>query len=99
MILCLVFTSIPCVLLMAPHIINITGPLEGGGGFAWLLLAWSVTLCGNLTMFGSVAGVIAGESAAADEMPISFTDWCSYSIPSTIVITFLGTSILTYTLK
>jgi len=91
MTLCLVFTSIPCVLLVSPHLHQIGGPLAS---FSWLLLAWSVTLSGNLTIFSSVAGVIASEAAASSPHPITFWTWCKFSFPSTIFILAGGALLL-----
>jgi Na+/H+ antiporter NhaD/arsenite permease-like protein len=92
-LLCLVFTSIPCVLLVAPHLIELSGPLTT---FAWLLLAWCVTLCGNVTIFSSVAGVIVAEYAQAAMEPISFMEWVRYAVPSTIVIVASGAIVITF---
>ncbi|KAI9598399.1 hypothetical protein BDF19DRAFT_432402 [Syncephalis fuscata] len=54
-----VFTSIPAVLLLAPRIPSMSPDWASTDG--WLLLAWSVTLCGNWTPFGSVAGLVVSE--------------------------------------
>ncbi|KAJ9081933.1 hypothetical protein DSO57_1009637 [Entomophthora muscae] len=54
-----VFTSIPTVLLVSPYISDLSD--QRFASSAWFLLAWSVTLCGNLTAFGSVAGLIVSE--------------------------------------
>eukprot|EP00457_Paulinella_chromatophora_P004390 gb/GEZN01004402.1/.p1 GENE.gb/GEZN01004402.1/~~gb/GEZN01004402.1/.p1 ORF type:complete len:643 (-),score=55.22 gb/GEZN01004402.1/:9-1937(-) len=90
LILTLVFTSIPTVLLISPHLHSLPKPLSE---FSWLLLAWSVTLCGNLTMLSSVAGVVASETAASVE-PISFMTWFRYSFPSTLVILAVGAGVI-----
>lgn len=58
-LLSFVFTSIPTVLLVSPYIPSLSDPKFSES--AWYLLAWSVTLCGNLTAFGSVAGLIVSE--------------------------------------
>jgi Na+/H+ antiporter NhaD/arsenite permease-like protein len=92
-LLCLVFTSIPCVLLVAPHLNELSGPLTT---FAWLLLAWCVTLCGNVTIFSSVAGVIVAEYAQAAMEPISFMEWVRYAVPSTILIVASGAIVITF---
>ena len=80
-LLTLVFTSIPAVLLVAPHIVELSAPLNQ---FAWLLLSWSVTLSGNLTNFSSVAGVIVCEYAKSVE-PLELIPWMKYAVPSTLV--------------
>lgn len=91
LLLCLVFTSIPCVLLVSPHLTEMGGPIQG---FGWLLLSWCVTLCGNLTMFSSVAGVICQEAAAGFGGGITFMQWFRYAFPSTIVILSVGATLI-----
>jgi len=91
MSLCLVFTSIPAVLLVAPRIAQLNGSFRG---FAWLLLSWCVTLSGNLTIFSSVAGVIASE--ANEIQPIGFWEWFKFAFPSTILILAGGATLLAF---
>ena len=90
-LLSFIFTSIPTVLLVSPHLSEMKGPLKP---YSWLLLAWSVTLCGNLTIFGSVAGVIASQNAEAAKQPISFMKWFKFAFPSTIFIVAVGAFVL-----
>jgi Na+/H+ antiporter NhaD/arsenite permease-like protein len=92
----LVFTSIPTVLLVSPHL-PVPGPLTNA---SWPLLAWCVTLAGNLTMFSSVAGLIVAEAldneykGGAKSAHIGFWEWFRYSMPSTAFIMALGAAIV-----
>eukprot|EP00469_Lotharella_globosa_P012981 CAMPEP_0167783790 /NCGR_PEP_ID=MMETSP0111_2-20121227/7267_1 /TAXON_ID=91324 /ORGANISM="Lotharella globosa, Strain CCCM811" /LENGTH=519 /DNA_ID=CAMNT_0007674769 /DNA_START=149 /DNA_END=1708 /DNA_ORIENTATION=+ len=90
-VLSFIFTSIPTVLLVSPHLNSLEGPMQP---YAWLLLAWSVTLCGNLTIFGSVAGVIASQKAEAAGESISFMTWFKFAFPATLLILGVGACIL-----
>lgn len=77
--LSLVFTSIPVVLLVAPalqtlakdHSASSTTSSSSSSAalfvsISWYLLAWSTSLCGNITPFGSVAGLIVSEICKPD---------------------------------
>ncbi|RKP13634.1 citrate transporter-like domain-containing protein [Piptocephalis cylindrospora] len=93
-VLSFIFTSIPAVLLVAPRIDG----LSGWEDQAWLLLAWSVTLCGNWTSFGSVAGLVVSElcreyserPGSKDRWIGEFSVWVSFSWWSTLLILFSG---------
>mmetsp|Transcript_41745 Transcript_41745/g.67800 ORF Transcript_41745/g.67800 Transcript_41745/m.67800 type:complete len:551 (-) Transcript_41745:272-1924(-) len=90
-VLSFVFTSIPTVLLVSPHLEDLTGPMRP---YSWFLLALSVTLCGNLTIFGSVAGVIASQKAEAAGESMGFMQWFKFAFPSTLLILALGATVL-----
>ncbi len=103
-VLSFIFTSIPTVLLVSPHLDSLRGPMRPK---SWLLLAWSVTLCGNITIFGSVAGVIASQNAEAffrvrgrdartdgQEPGLGFMRWFKFAFPSTLIILALGAAML-----
>ncbi|KAI9095205.1 citrate transporter-domain-containing protein [Phlyctochytrium arcticum] len=60
-ITCLIFTSIPAVLLLAPHIRQLYAMDPRWATAGWFLLSWNVTVCGSITPFGSVAGLIVSE--------------------------------------
>jgi Na+/H+ antiporter NhaD/arsenite permease-like protein len=57
---------------------------------AWLSLAMSSTLAGNLTVLGSVANLIVVEHARRDRVMISFWEYCRVGIPTTILTLSLG---------
>jgi Na+/H+ antiporter NhaD/arsenite permease-like protein len=57
---------------------------------AWLALAMSSTLAGNLTVLGSVANLIVVESARREGVTISFWEYCKVGIPLTVLTLALG---------
>jgi len=56
---------------------------------AWLLLAMSSTLAGNLTITGSVANIIVVEKARA-EAHIGFLEYMKIGVPVTVVTLAIG---------
>jgi Na+/H+ antiporter NhaD/arsenite permease-like protein len=56
---------------------------------AWLLLAMSSTLAGNLTITGSVANIIVVEKARADAH-ISFLEYMKIGVPVTVITLAIG---------
>ncbi|KAI8054116.1 citrate transporter-like domain-containing protein [Syncephalis plumigaleata] len=97
-----VFTSIPAVLLLAPRIPSM-GP-EWASTDGWLLLAWSVTLCGNWTPFGSVAGLVVSElcreycqaAPGRGRWIGEFTVWWRFAWWSTCLILLTGGAIICF---
>ena len=77
----------------------------GGAGFqspggasadprhAWLTLAMSSTLAGNLTVLGSVANLIVVERARR-EVEISFWEYAKVGIPVTLATLAIGVALL-----
>lgn len=56
---------------------------------AWLLLAMTSTLAGNLTITGSVANIIVVEKARA-ETHISFLEYMKIGVPVTVITMAIG---------
>jgi Na+/H+ antiporter NhaD/arsenite permease-like protein len=56
---------------------------------AWLLLAMSSTLAGNLTITGSVANIIVVEKARANAH-ISFVEYMKIGVPVTLITLVIG---------
>ncbi|AFY74997.1 Na+/H+ antiporter NhaD-like permease [Synechococcus sp. PCC 7502] len=52
---------------------------------AWLLLAASSTLAGNLTLFGSVANLIVVEAASRESVNLTFMEHIRFGIPLTLI--------------
>ena len=106
-ILTLFFTSIPTVLLVGSQIPFLKPPLSES---AWLILGWCVSLCGNLTNFASVVGVVVTEFARESE-PIQYQifclsgyfncirlwTWMKFGVPSTLFVLSSGVAILYFT--
>ena len=80
-------SNVPAVLLFKPIIFVMP---ESGQENAWLALAMSSTLAGNLTVLGSVANLIVVEIANRDGVKISFWEYCRAGIPITILTVFVG---------
>ena len=57
---------------------------------AWLALAMSSTLAGNLTVLGSVANLIVVEKARREGVMVGFIEYCKVGIPLTILTLMLG---------
>jgi Na+/H+ antiporter NhaD/arsenite permease-like protein len=98
-----IFTSIPAVLLLAPRIPTMSPDWAATDG--WLVLAWSVTLCGNWTPFGSVAGLVVSElcreycqaAPGRGRWIGDFTVWWRFSWWSTCLVLLTGTAVICWT--
>jgi Na+/H+ antiporter NhaD/arsenite permease-like protein len=78
-------SNVPAVLLFEPLIHLMSDP-----ELAWLSLAMSSTLAGNLTLLGSVANLIVVESARRSGTEVSFLEYAKVGIPLTLVTTMIG---------
>jgi Na+/H+ antiporter NhaD/arsenite permease-like protein len=79
-------SNVPAVMLLGPLIPQFASP-EG----AWIFLAMSSTLAGNLTLLGSVANLIVAESAGRRGCPISFLTYLKAGLPVTLVTIAIST--------
>jgi len=77
-------SNVPAVMLLKSLIPGFAHPRE-----AWLALAMSSTLAGNLTITGSVANIIVVERARS-EIQIGFGDYFRVGLPLTIATLLLG---------
>jgi Na+/H+ antiporter NhaD/arsenite permease-like protein len=80
-------SNVPAVLLLEPVLKVIPAPSQET---AWLALAMSSTLAGNLTVLGSVANLIVVENASREGVNVSFWEYCKVGTPLTIVTLALG---------
>ncbi len=80
-------SNVPAVLLLEPVAQAVPAATRET---AWLALAMSSTLAGNLTVLGSVANLIVVETASRDGVVISFWEYCKVGIPLTILTLMLG---------
>lgn len=78
-------SNVPAVLLFKP-LIDVIPQQEQ----AWLALAMSSTLAGNLTLLGSVANLIVVESARRSGTEVGFFEYLKVGIPLTILTTLGG---------
>ena len=79
-----IVSNVPAVMLLKGVI-----PQLQDAHSAWLLLAMSSTLAGNLTITGSVANIIVVEKARA-EAHISFLQYMKIGAPVTVITLALG---------
>jgi Na+/H+ antiporter NhaD/arsenite permease-like protein len=78
-------SNVPAVLLLEP-LMRVMKESET----AWLALAMSSTLAGNLTVLGSVANLIVVESARRAGTKLSFREYLKVGVPLTLLTTLLG---------
>jgi Na+/H+ antiporter NhaD/arsenite permease-like protein len=80
-------SNVPAVLLMEPVLKAIPAASHET---AWLALAMSSTLAGNLTVLGSVANLIVLTSGNREGVRVSFWEYCKVGIPLTLLTLALG---------
>jgi Na+/H+ antiporter NhaD/arsenite permease-like protein len=85
-------SNVPAVLLFKPLMGVMPDPEQ-----AWLALAMSSTLAGNLTVLGSVANLIVVESARRAGIEVSFVEYLKVGVVLTLLTTLLGVGWLTWT--
>jgi Na+/H+ antiporter NhaD/arsenite permease-like protein len=85
-------SNVPAVLLFQP-LMEVMHQKET----AWLALAMSSTLAGNLTVLGSVANLIVVESARRAGTELGFVEYLKVGVPLTIVTTLVGVAWLSLT--
>jgi Na+/H+ antiporter NhaD/arsenite permease-like protein len=85
-------SNVPAVLLFRP-LVEVIPQKEQ----AWLALAMSSTLAGNLTVLGSVANLIVVENARRAGTELSFIEYLKVGVPLTIVTTVVGIAWLAMT--
>lgn len=81
-------SNVPAVLLFKPLV-----PHLAHSGRAWLALAMSSTLAGNLTVLGSVANLIVLQRAG-EKAKISFWGYCRVGVPVSIITILIGVLVL-----
>jgi len=85
-----IVSNVPAVILFSHFFANFAN-----SKLAWLTLAMSSTLAGNLTIIGSVANIIVFESAR-DEVKVSFFEYLKVGLPLTFITLFLGVCVLVF---
>jgi Na+/H+ antiporter NhaD/arsenite permease-like protein len=78
-------SNVPAVLLFKP-LMEVMPDRE----LAWLALAMSSTLAGNLTVLGSVANLIVVESARRAGEDLGFVEYLKVGVPLTVLTTLAG---------
>lgn len=87
-----VFSNVPLVILLIDHIDKLGGNETCNEKYVKigaLLLAWTSTIAGNLTLFGSIANLIVADKAKKSEAKyeLSFLRYLPYGLISTTIIT------------
>lgn len=85
MVLSNLVSNVPAVLLFRPVVPSLADPRQ-----AWLVLAMATTLAGNLTLLGSVANLIAAESAGRRGVRLSFGEYARSGVPITLLTLAIG---------
>ncbi len=88
-----VVSNVPAVLLFKPVIAAMPAEVREA---AWLALAMSSTLAGNLTVLGSVANLIVVENARRGGVTITLADYCRVGVPVTLLTLLIGVAWLKY---
>jgi len=83
-----IVSNVPAVILFSHFFANLAN-----SKLAWLTLAMSSTLAGNLTIIGSVANIIVFESAR-DEAKVGFFEYLKVGLPLTFITLVLGVIVL-----
>jgi Na+/H+ antiporter NhaD/arsenite permease-like protein len=79
-----VVSNVPAVLLFTPLVPELPDPRR-----AWLALAMSSTLAGNLTLVGSIANLIVAEGARRTS-PLGFGEYLKVGVPLTLLTLAAG---------
>lgn len=74
-----VISNVPAVMLLSKLVPHLPDPSS-----AWLTLAMSSTLAGNLTLVGSIANLIVLEGARRQRVEISFWEYAKVGLPVTL---------------
>lgn len=83
-----IVSNVPMVMLAGPFIGNI-----GNESMGWILLSFTTTIAGNLTLIGSVANIIVAESAK-NYYDLNFLEYLKFGLVSTIAVLVAGVSII-----
>ncbi|MBI3595622.1 MAG: anion transporter [Nitrospirae bacterium] len=81
-------SNVPAVILIGPFVTGLPD-----SQWAWLALAMSSTLAGNLTLIGSVANLIVVDQARY-EARITFLDYLKVGVPLTLLTLAVGIGVL-----
>lgn len=87
-------SNVPTVLLLGGHVAASAAAISPANEKkAWLILAWTSTVAGNLSLLGSAANLIVCEQARRAQhlgYNLSFWSHLKFGLPSTLVVTAIG---------
>ncbi len=89
-----VISNVPAVLLLRTPVAHLPNTQQ-----AWLTLAMSSTLAGNLTLLGSAANLIVAEVAARRGVKLTFGAYLRAGVPITILTILVGILWLSLTMR
>ncbi|HXC91751.1 MAG TPA: anion transporter [Stellaceae bacterium] len=78
-------SNVPAVLVLKPFVAALPDPRR-----AWLVVAMSATLAGNLTILGSVANLIVVQRAARRGVALAFWQYFRVGAPLTVLTILVG---------
>ena len=81
-------SNVPMVLLTGPYLGNL-----GAASLGWVLLAFTTTIAGNLTLIGSVANIIVAEQAK-DVYHLGFWEYLRFGAVSTLLVLAAGVPVI-----
>ncbi|MEO0122977.1 MAG: anion transporter [candidate division WOR-3 bacterium] len=84
-----IISNVPAVILFSHFFAGLAN-----SKVAWLTLAMSSTLAGNLTIIGSVANIIVFESSGKEGVRVGFFEYLKVGFPLTLITLFIGVVIL-----
>jgi Na+/H+ antiporter NhaD/arsenite permease-like protein len=83
-----VVSNVPMVLLTGPNLARFGHPDLG-----WVLLAYTTTVAGNLTLVGSVANLIVAEGAR-EHYVLGFREYLKFGAASTLLVLAAGVPVI-----
>ncbi|PRQ60133.1 putative citrate transporter-like domain-containing protein [Rosa chinensis] len=93
-----VASNVPTVLLLGGRVAASAALISAADEKkAWLLLAWVSTVAGNLSLMGSAANLIVCEQARQPPLlayNLSFWSHLKFGVPSTIIVTAIGLTLI-----
>ncbi|KAL6911276.1 hypothetical protein ACP4OV_000081 [Aristida adscensionis] len=89
-----VASNVPTVLLLGARVAASAAAISPAAETnAWLILAWTSTVAGNLSLLGSAANLIVCEQARRSQQygyTLSFLSHLQFGFPATLVVTGIG---------
>ncbi|AQK55375.1 arsenite transport subunit B [Zea mays] len=89
-----VASNVPTVLLLGARVAASAAAISPAAETnAWLILAWTSTVAGNLSLLGSAANLIVCEQARRSQQygyTLSFFSHLQFGFPATLVVTGIG---------
>jgi Na+/H+ antiporter NhaD/arsenite permease-like protein len=90
----LLLCNLPAVLLLGARVAASAAAISPAAETnAWLILAWTSTVAGNLSLLGSAANLIVCEQARRSQQygyTLSFFSHLQFGFPATLVVTGIG---------